>query len=243
MDTGNFSVRMVGYTSQIMRRFHFRPRSILDLCCGTGTAAILFAENGYEVVGVDASPEMLRLARKKARHKKLKIRFINQRLPKLDIEEKASENTKQFDLVVSYYDSLNYLLDKADLQKTFAGVNRHLVPGGMFIFDMNTWYALKNAWTRTYAGQNEDIAWVWKAEADNISKTATLCTVFLIRRGKIWRRYDEEHTEKAYANDVIKRLLKGTGFEIAGFYRCPKFIKPDRKTGRIAVAARKIREI
>ncbi len=41
---------------------------VADLGCGTGTLALLLAEEGYAVDGVDFSPEMVRLARAKAGH-------------------------------------------------------------------------------------------------------------------------------------------------------------------------------
>src|SRR5207245_9724675 len=54
----------------------------------------------------------------------------------------------EFDLVTSWYDSLNYLLRLDDLNKTFAGVFRSLRPGGSFLFDMNTPGTLSKGWQR-----------------------------------------------------------------------------------------------
>lgn len=44
---------------------------VLDVATGTGEAALAFAENGAEVVGVDLSEAMLRVARRKNRFRKL----------------------------------------------------------------------------------------------------------------------------------------------------------------------------
>ena len=41
-------------------------RMYLDLCCGTGTLTWLLARRGREMIGVDASPEMLAVAQSKA---------------------------------------------------------------------------------------------------------------------------------------------------------------------------------
>lgn len=43
-----------------------RFESILDLCCGTGRQAIMLARSGFSVTGVDLSPAMLEVARKKS---------------------------------------------------------------------------------------------------------------------------------------------------------------------------------
>ena len=40
-------------------------RLLLDLCCGTGTLTAEMARRGYEMIGVDASPDMLMQAREK----------------------------------------------------------------------------------------------------------------------------------------------------------------------------------
>jgi len=240
MDMDRFAVNMIDYTFRILRKFNYRPRSVLELCCGTGTAATMFAEHGYEVTGVDGSPEMLKAARKKARSKKLKIDFMHQVLPDLSIRESNSRRLKKFDMVTCYYDSLNYLLSEADLKECFTRVAEHLNPQGYFIFDMNTYHGFKAGWAKmTNAGVRDNLGWVWKAKLHEGEPMATLTAVFFNKKGRHWERTDEKHTERAYPNSDIKRFLKGAGFEIKGFYRAFRFHKPDRKTGRIAVVARK----
>ena len=47
---------------------------ILDVCTGTGTQAFAFAKRGYEVMGIDLSEEMLRVAKKKNKYEN--VRFV-----------------------------------------------------------------------------------------------------------------------------------------------------------------------
>jgi len=240
MNMDQFAVNMVNYTFRILQKLKHRPKSVLELCCGTGTAATMFAEHSLEVVGVDGSPFMIKEARKKAKTKKLNIKFTNQVLPDLAVKEKGGRKIKKFDLVTSYFDSLNYLLTEDDLKKCFRRVNEHLVPGGLFIFDMNTYYAFKTIWIKsTNAGFRDDLGWVWKAQLDNAARQVTLTAVFFAKKGRYYERFEEKHTEKAYPNGEIKRFLKAAGFEILGFYKAFRFRKPDTKTNRIAVVARK----
>ncbi len=51
------------------------PAPIADLGCGTGTVAVLLAEHGHEVTGVDLSPNMIDRARTKARAARQTVRF------------------------------------------------------------------------------------------------------------------------------------------------------------------------
>jgi SAM-dependent methyltransferase len=56
------------WRSLLLEHLPAAPATVADLGCGTGTLALLLAEEGYAVTGVDFSPEMVRLAREKAGH-------------------------------------------------------------------------------------------------------------------------------------------------------------------------------
>jgi len=236
MQGDRFSVRMVQYTFDLLRRVKFRPETVLDLCCGTGTAAILMHEFGMEVHALDGSKEMLRVARRKFREREFKIKVYRQVLPGLDIPNMKGK----FDLVTCFYDSLNYLLLKNDLYRTFRKVHQLLAPGGFFVFDMNTPWALENIWTKGYARETEDTAWFWRADYTPAKKIAGLKTTIFVKKGKSWKRYDELHNERGYENEELERMLKRAGFEVVNLFDCFKFEKPHETTPRIAVAARKL---
>ena len=100
---------------------------ILDLCCGTGLLAKTLTKKGYRVTGIDNSAEMLRYAKQNA-----------------PAGEFFLENARDFRLrgefnaVFSTFDALNHVLKLNELQKVFKNVSHCLVPGGIFIFDLNT---------------------------------------------------------------------------------------------------------
>jgi SAM-dependent methyltransferase len=234
-----FSIRMVEYTFRLLKKFRFRPIRILDLCCGTGTAAIMFAEQGYQVTGLDVSREMLAVARKKALKKKLKVEFLQKRLPDFEIRE-GKKQLRQFDLITCYFDSLNYILSEDDLFASFHSASRHLRPGGLFIFDMNTARALQFLWgDKIYAGIKPGVAWIWESIYYIRARQADLRATCFVRTGKLWKMFEEIHCEKAYSNTVIKEGLRSAQFEILAFYDCFKFRRPDKNCNRIAVVARK----
>jgi len=233
MGEDRFSERMVEYTRRILARLHYNPRSILDLACGTGTAAVLWAEDRIDTWGVDRSSDMLEMARKKAREHKVKIEFSRQDMT-------AFTMPRQFDLVTCYFDSLNYLLTLDDLTACFQAVNKILYPGAYFIFDVNTPEAMKILWdSQVYADENEDMAWIWKNYYFPKAKQAEVKATFFVRQGDLWEKFEEIHAERGYTVTEIRKVLRSAGLKEIKIYDCLKFKKFTRKSMRLAVVAQK----
>ncbi|MFQ5694321.1 MAG: class I SAM-dependent methyltransferase, partial [Nitrospinota bacterium] len=123
----------------ILKREAIRPGVMVDLACGTGRLANLFAAKGWTVVGVDLSKDMLALAEKNSRKTRANIKYVRGDMRKWS-------KAKFADLVTCAYDSLNHLPTKSDLQKVFRNVYRTLKPGGIFLFDINNQEFYENYW-------------------------------------------------------------------------------------------------
>ncbi|MFH2049882.1 MAG: class I SAM-dependent methyltransferase [bacterium] len=239
MHADHHSLNMVEYTLKIIKRFKINAASCLDLCCGTGSALVEFHKKGYMVSGLDRSAAMLAVAAKKL--KKTKVKLYQKSLPNFKILSiDNSTKTEQFDLVTSFYDSLNYLKSETELKQTFRSVANHLVKDGWFIFDMNTPVALKTIWGgQVYAGAQDDLAWIWKNKCDTKTKTASVETTCFYKEGNEWRRFDELHTELSHSNTTLRKLLRETGFTVKAVYRCGTFAKADKDTTRVCIVAQK----
>jgi SAM-dependent methyltransferase len=74
---GRFGARMARWTLEWLATHDIRPWRVLDLACGTGAAALVFAEAGYQVVGIDRSAAMLAIARGKARDSGYDVTFLD----------------------------------------------------------------------------------------------------------------------------------------------------------------------
>jgi len=108
-------------------------RSVLDLGCGTGNHALLLAERGYEVVGVDRSSAMLAHAWQKA------IDLTNGGSMAFRRGDIRSVDLQQhFDAALMMFAVLGYQLENADVLSVLRAARRHLRPGGLLIFDV--WY-------------------------------------------------------------------------------------------------------
>ena len=101
-------------------------KNVLELGCGTGSI-LRCLQDAYEVSGLDISGKMLSVARKKVPRSKL----FRQDMVDFRIDGR-------FDVILCLFDSINHVRRFSDWKKMFAAVRRHLLPGGCFIFDINT---------------------------------------------------------------------------------------------------------
>ncbi len=114
--------------------------SFLDLGCGTGTLllALRALHPGWRLCGVDVSPGMLAIAGRKPGHES--VLWTRARLPA------PLPFTERFDVVGSFYDTLNHLPDHDALAATFRTVASVLRPGGLFVFDLNNAFGFETWW-------------------------------------------------------------------------------------------------
>ena len=93
------------------------------------------ANDFKNIYAVDLSDDMLMQAYEKFQEKGIDARVICQDMSELDLNHK-------FDLISCMLDSTNYILDEEDLRDYFKSVYVHLKDGGVFVFDINSYYKL-----------------------------------------------------------------------------------------------------
>jgi SAM-dependent methyltransferase len=101
-------------------------KNVLELGCGTGSI-LECLQDAYEVSGLDVSGKMLSIAHRKV---------PGSRLFQQDMVDFRIDG--RFDVIFCVFDSINHVRGFSDWKKVFAAVRRHLLPGGCFIFDINT---------------------------------------------------------------------------------------------------------
>jgi SAM-dependent methyltransferase len=106
---------------------------ILELACGTGRLLLPLARQGYDVTGVDVSPAMLEVARRKvfAKGREMASRIT---LVQQDMRELALD--RDFNLVFIAVNSFMHLLTLDDQLAALAHIRQHLNPGGLFLLDL-----------------------------------------------------------------------------------------------------------
>lgn len=229
-----FSLRVIPYLDELLQRHPTPDHSMLDLACGTGTIALSFAQRGWEVYGVDASAGMLDLARRKAEQTGQPVILSQQDMRHFTLPHPVA-------LATCLYDSLNYILTLADLRQVFTRVAAALLPGGLFMADMNTQEALEHAWgNNTLFVEGRHLALVMDSGYEPKTGLSTVHIVGFVRQANgLYDRFDEHHTEIAYENDAVGSALRETGLHVQAIYECFGFDSPDEETRRIMWIARK----
>lgn len=207
---------------------------VLDLACGTGRMTLQFAKTGAQVVGVDLSADMLTVADARLRDAGYSVLFLQQ-----DMRECILPH--QVDLVFCLCDSLNYLADLSDVQRTFARVAQLLAPDGLFVFDLNTKYKLSQIYgDNTYAERRDDFSYIWENTWDPVAEVCQMDLAFFVRRSDdLFVEYTETHRETFYATGAVEQALGEAGLHLLALYGDDLAAEPDERTERITYVAAK----
>ena len=186
-----------------------KPEILLDLGCGTGSITLELAKMGYDMIGVDLSPEMLEKAQKKSVAMGQNALFICQDMRELDLYG-------TIDGCVCCLDGINYLANTKQLEETFSSVNLFMNDGGIFIFDVNTPYRFSEIYgNNTFTYDEKGIFCTWKNYFDKRNgKCIFDLTFFKENRDGSYTRFDERQTEKCFSDRVIRKTLEKCGFSV-----------------------------
>ncbi len=207
-------------------------REVLDLACGTGTPTQILLQRGYHLVGVDRSVAMLREARKK----------LGPQVPLIAADLRRFALRKQFDAVICLFDSMNNLLTEMELSQAFDNVRRHLREGGVFVFDMNTVYALEHYWGNgTKVKEHGRLITLWRTTYLANNRLSRLDFTVLVPDDadpSCYRRYDELHLERGYPLRTLKNLLNRAGFRRVYLFRHLTRHTASERDLRVTIVAR-----
>ena len=178
-------------------------RSVLDLGCGTGLLAGELIARGYRVVGVDASDEMLALARERLGPG---VALSQMTLPDLAVEG-------VFDAAVCTFDGLNYLTPQ-ELRLTMAAVALRLRPAGWLIFDLHTdrmmSFTISNP---VVAGETAEKKFGIGSTVDPVARTCD--TTIEITRARDGDPFTEHHRQYFHADADVRASLQDAGFAVS----------------------------
>ena len=190
----------------ICKEYDIDMESYLDLACGTGNLTIEISNKFKYTCAVDLSSDMLSEAEKKMRDEKIKARFVCQDICELNLNN-------SFNLITCCLDSSNYILKEQNFEKYLLGVYDLLKADGLFIFDINSYYKLTNVLgNNIYNYDSDDVVYIWENYLENDIVEMNL--TFFVKEGQVYRRFDEQHSERAYKEEYVESVIKEIGFEI-----------------------------
>ncbi len=221
------------YIQRLLKAHRSKPSRVLDLACGTGTLALIFHQHHYQVEGLDLSASMLEVARRKARERGAEIPFHGTDMRDFTLNEPV-------DLIVSVFDSLNYLISRDDLSSAFKSCYKCLNSGGLLIFDMNTPFGLGvYATPQVEVKDAEGMVSIWRMSYQARSRTAQLSLTLFVEDGDRYRRIDEIHEEKGYLAGDVEDLLQRASFSKVDIYAHMTLRPAYTTTKRMMVVARR----
>lgn len=186
---------------------------MLDLGCGTGKMTFELHSRGYDMTGVDLSPEMLAEAADIAAEKGIDdILWLCQDMTEFELYGTV-------DAAVCCLDGINHLNGSGQLEKCFSLVHNYLVPDGLFIFDVNTPKKFEEVYgNRDYILEDDGVLLAWQ---NDYNEKRRICdfyiSVFTEDEDGRYIREDSVQRERCYSAAYLKRVLKKCGFEIVSF--------------------------
>lgn len=209
--TANVSYDTVSQVlSSLLTRYGKSRGLLLDLACGTGSVSVRLAKKGYEVIGVDLSPEMLSEAQNKAYSAGQNILFLCQDMTALDLYGTV-------DAAVCTLDGLCHLPDEESVFAALQKVSLFMNPGGVFLFDVNSVYKHRAVLgNNTFVYDTDDVYCVWQNTLlpDGVTVQMDLDFFEPVSDEGDYVRQSERFTERAYPRETLEAMLKKAGFTV-----------------------------
>jgi 2-polyprenyl-3-methyl-5-hydroxy-6-metoxy-1,4-benzoquinol methylase len=202
------------YLKGLLREYGISDGLVLDLGCGTGSMTEILAEAGYDMIGIDYSEEMLEIAREKKEASGHDILYLCQ-----DMREYELYGTVR--AIVSICDSMNYVLEEESIEHMLhMAATSYLDYGGLFIFDLNTEYKYREILGEQTIAENQDEgSFIWENYYDEEEMiNEYMLTLFIREEDGRYRKYEEEHYQRAYTLDHIRTLVERSGLKLLHIY-------------------------
>lgn len=234
MDDYDYDAWSEHYLSLVRAQRGSLPERMAECACGTGSLTVRFARAGMNVVGVDLSASMLRRAEEKARRWGVEAAFVHQDMKKLQL-------TRRVGAVLATCDGVNYLTTEQDVRAFFRAAYDALEDGGVLCFDCSSRHKLETVMGDAFFGEERDgLAMLWQNTLNRQTHVLRMDVTFFVREedGR-YRRFREQHHQRAHSEQELRNWLADAGFENICIYGGMRMDAPQEQDDRIHLSARK----
>jgi len=191
---------------RLLQQNGIRRGLVIDAGCGSGVWARELTSRGYDVLGIDISPSMIRLARRHAPRAKFRAgSLFSAKLPPCDA-------------VTAIGECVNYAFDRRSgrrgLAQFFHCVHQALRPGGIFVFDIVEPGVVPNGAPQRKFVEGPDWAILLEAREDRKRSLLTRRIVTFRRVRNLYRRTEETHCLHLYGRSELLTELTRAGFQV-----------------------------
>jgi SAM-dependent methyltransferase len=214
---GSFAEQSAPGVLDILRRARISSGLVVDLGCGSGLWARHLVDAGYEVLGIDLSPDMIALARERVPEATFRTASF------LDVDFPACA------AITALGEVFNYLFDKRNrrvsLHRLFRKAHRALRSGGLLIFDVAEPGRAQGADRRFW--EAADWACLTEYSHDRRRNQLTRRVITFRKVDQAYRRAEEVHVQQFYEGSQLVGDLRDIGFRVRtvrgyGSFRFPK---------------------
>jgi SAM-dependent methyltransferase len=214
---GSFAGQSAAGVLNILRRRGISSGLIIDLGCGGGLWARHLVDAGYGVLGIDVSPHMIAIARRRVPEATFRTASY------LDV------NFPPCAAITSLGECFNYLFDvrnqRSSLRRLFRQAHRALRPGGLLVFDVAEPGRAEGSDRRFWTGR--DWACLTEYDHDRRRNLLTRRVTTFRQVGGHYRRAEETHVQQLYRGSQLASDLRQIGFRVRtvrgyGIFRFPK---------------------
>ena len=181
-----------------LERHGVKPRTAMDLACGTGVLCEILHNHGIQAAGMDFSEGMIQIARES-----------NGEIP-YDVADMITYcPDRQFDLVTCTGDALNHIGKLEDVERIFRNVYQYTSPGGYLIFDILNEHEVSTS--EPFEMDFSDTIRVWFQMTRPGEKQVNL-KIRLYENGGL--AFEENIRETIHDPKVVCQILEACGFRV-----------------------------
>lgn len=217
---------------QLFEKHNMPMEIVCELGCGTGQITRRLKSQGYDMIGIDVSYDMLMEAM--AHEDSDGILYLCQDMRSFELYGTVGA-------VVSVCDSINYLQNQEDLLTVCKLVNNYLDPKGLFVFDVKTKHYYEKLGSSTIAENRQEGSFIWENDYNPENRdNYYYLTIYQENEEGTFDRFEEEHYQHAFEMQEIEKAIKDSGLELLEILDVATMAAPKDDSDRLYFIAREV---